>query len=65
MRFANKEFGHVVGHGGIAGGGDSLPRDQSKTHQIGSLEHNQRMGLIVRKPISEDLMLTGIIRTQY
>ena len=65
MRLADKEFGHVVSHRGIAGGGDALPGDQSKAHQIGSLEHNQRMCLIVRKPIREDLVLTGVIRAQY
>ena len=61
VRPAHEEFGHSVGCPLISGWHNALTRDERKTDLLGALQNHQGMGLIVGKPVGEDLVLAGIL----
>src|SRR5580692_7664315 len=60
-RHSDKELRHPVVGGLLTGHGDARPRDQGKTHRVRSLENEQRVRVIVGKPVGEDFIFVRVV----
>jgi hypothetical protein len=61
MLFAHEEFRHSIVRGRFTRGGNTRTSHQRKTHAIGPVENQQRMRVIVGKPVSEDFIFVRIV----
>ena len=62
--FSHEELGHEEIHERPARGRNSGPRDQGEADRFGAPRDEQRMRMVVRKPVCKNFVLLSIGRTQ-
>src|SRR5580704_6045463 len=65
MLIADEELRHPVVRDFFARRRNTRPRYQGKADGVAPFEYQQRVRLIVGKPVREDLVLVGISRAKY
>ena len=61
----NKELRHSIIRGFLPRLGNARTRNQRKAHRVSSFENQERVRLIVGKPIGEDLSFVRIVRADH